>query len=139
MRALCKAQGILDLGGEELSVAVPNMPSYDKWLDWRPDSPELVMPNPGTVDIDVFKAVRRHISARGILENETVTLLSNHHQSNYVVSVDLCKKIGDALGLVILPAQTSSAMNVEDPASNAIACSIDAQCAKAKPVLDPSI
>ncbi|KAM5343340.1 hypothetical protein ACJ41O_014306 [Fusarium nematophilum] len=137
-RVFCQAQGEMNLWGDNLTVKFPHFDRVDEYYKTHSDKGE---PGgaPAVEELDVLGDIKKHLADRGIL-NDTKSSLdkSIFNQSRPVVMapVDLWSATGSSLGVVMLFERMWNRTNGgHNPASNVLACSIDARWAKANTVI----
>ncbi|KAF4977198.1 hypothetical protein FZEAL_6226 [Fusarium zealandicum] len=140
-RVWCQAQGVLEIEGDSLMLEFPNLKGVDKYWESNP-GPEVRAPHGAPVldKVDVLEAVQRNLAARGILEDRQSRLnrsIFDESRSTLIVPTDIWNTTGNSLGVVVFFDTIWNRTN-EDlwPASNILACSIDARWAKGKTVTE---
>lgn len=142
-RVFCELQGIMDLGGRNLTVKFPNLKGLDDY--WKGKGlPEVSEVHGAKVldEVDVLGDVQRALAARGILQDEKSTLnasIFDDRRDALIVATDIWDVTKNSLGLVILFKDLFNRTNATpgiSPPSNIVACSIDGRWTKAKTVME---
>ncbi|KAJ4312864.1 hypothetical protein N0V84_009718 [Fusarium piperis] len=141
-RVFCELQGIMDLGGGNLTVKFPNLKGLDEYWEGKGIPEETGIHSAKVLDeVDVLGDVQQALAARGILQDEKSTLnasIFDDRRDQIIIATDIWNATKNSLGLVILFKDLFNHTSVPadiSPPSNVVACSIDARWAKGKTII----